>query len=435
MPHRSRNHAVVVGGSIAGLLAARVLARHFDHITLVERDVLTRTAEPRSGVPQGRHAHALLLRGKALIEELFPGLSDDLVRAGSTLVSDRNAFAWHHGGAWRVQFDTDLSFLSLSRPLLESGIANRVLALPNVSVREGTRATEFVADEARAIRGVRVVSGHRGEAKAVEADLVIDATGRGSLTPKWLRTLGFPAPTTELLPARVTYATCLFEKAAPGPEWRTMLVTGAPAKRGGFIFSIEGNRWLVTLTSFFDEPTPHDHAGFLSFARSLAAPDLHEAIHGCKPMSDVVHYRFAGSQWRHYEALDRFPEGLIVLGDAVCSFNPVYGQGMSVSAIEAECLDRAFERSKRAGGIKPDFSRDWFRGIRPIVKFAWDAVLLEDYRFPELKRQRPLRLWPLQWYMDRVQRATYRSPKVTEQFYRVVGFLDTSSALSPPYSG
>ena len=188
----------------------------------------------------------------------------------------------------------------------------------------------------------------------------------------------------------------------------------------------------MTLASFFDEPSPRDHGGFLEAARSMPVPDIYDVIRDCEPLSEVVQYRFGGSQRRRFERLDRFPEGLIVMGDAVCSFNPVYGQGMTVGAVEAERLNQALAHAKSAGGIAPDFSRRWFRTITPIVDAAWDAVLIEDYRFPELASQRPLRLGPLQWYMGRVHRATYRSPRVTEQFYQVVSFLAPPSTLFRP---
>jgi 2-polyprenyl-6-methoxyphenol hydroxylase-like FAD-dependent oxidoreductase len=431
-PHHHFEHAVVIGGSIAGLLAARVLANHFDQVTVVERDMISHAPEPRRGVPQGRHAHALLVRGKEVIETFFPGLTDDLIRDGATLVRGKGKLAWHHGRGWRIQYDSDLSFLSLSRPLLETGVASRVLVIPNVTVREQTSAEGLVLEERHTVRGVRLLSRPTHQAAVMDASLVIDASGRGSAMPRWLQSVGFPVPRTEVLPVPVTYATCIFEQRSPAPEWRTLVISGAPARRAGFVFAIEGGRWLVTLASFFDEPAPKDLEEFMSVAQSLAVPDIYEVIRGCRPVSGIVHYRFSGSQRRYYEALNGFPEGLLVLGDALCSFNPVYGQGMAVSAIEAERLDIALGRSKLAGGVEPDFARHWFQSISSVVDTAWDAISLEDHRFPELSTDRPLRLRALQWYMDQVQEATYRSPQVTEQFYRVMSFLDPPARLFRP---
>src|SRR3954452_3093632 len=432
MPSRPLRHAVVAGGSIAGLLAARVLSNHFEAVTLVERDALARTPEPRKGVPQGPHAHILLLRGQAILQSLFPGLAEELCEAGAVVINSGQELAWYYASSLRAQFQNELPLLSMSRPLLEATIAKRVSALPNIRVLERTSVNGFRTDAVRTIRGVDVNVRGSARTKEIEADLVIDATGRGSATPRWLPELGFDAPEAELVPARVTYASCTFQQPERKPKWRALAISGSPPKRVGVIFPIEGDRWLVSLGSFFDEPTPRDHSAVLVCAQSLAIQDLYEAIRNLEPRSDVVRYRFSGSQRRRYERLNRFPEGLIVVGDAVCSFNPVYGQGMTVSAIEAECLDQVLARAKCDGGLPPEFGLRWFRTIKPVVGSAWDGALLEDFRFPELAGERPPRLKPLQWYMDRVHRATHRSPAVSEQFYRVAGLLDPPSALFRP---
>jgi 2-polyprenyl-6-methoxyphenol hydroxylase-like FAD-dependent oxidoreductase len=177
---------------------------------------------------------------------------------------------------------------------------------------------------------------------------------------------------------------------------------------------------------------PQDHNAFLAYARSLAVPDIYETIRNGEPLSEIKRFRFIGSLRRRYERLEHVPEGLIAMGDAVCSFNPVYGQGMTVGAIEAEALSRAVTEARVEGGIGPDFGRRWFQTIRPVVDAAWNGVRLEDFRFPELARERPLRLRPLQWYMERVQQATHRSAFVTDRFYRVMNFLEPPSAFFSP---
>lgn len=433
MTMRQLHHAVVAGGGIAGLLATRVLSERFDKVTLIERDALPASADPRKGVPQGRHVHVLLIRGRSILERYFPGLADDLRARGAVLVNSGRELGWQHGGAWRVAYDSDLSLLCMSRPLLEHRVAERVRALPNVTVVDGARIEGLLTTDDGAVSGVRAGGGARdgGDAE-IAADLVVDATGRGSATPRWIAELGLPAPEAELVPARVTYASCTLRRTTDRPQYRALLITGAPARRGGSLVPIEGERWLLTLISYFDEPTPQDRESALAFARSLNAPPLHETISSSEPLSDIVHYRFPGSQRRRYDALSRFPDGLIVLGDGVCSFNPVYGQGMTVSAIEAECLDRELSRAEHEGGIGPDFARRWFAAIRPVIDAAWDGVLLEDLRFPELAAHRSARLRPLLWYMDRIHRATYRSPRVADQFYRVANFLDAPTSLFRP---
>jgi 2-polyprenyl-6-methoxyphenol hydroxylase-like FAD-dependent oxidoreductase len=250
--------------------------------------------------------------------------------------------------------------------------------------------------------------------------------------PQWLTELGFSAPPTELVGARVAYTGCTFRRSLDGPDWRALVISGKPSRRSGLIFPIEGDRWLVGLPGFFDEPMPQDHDAFLAYARSLAVPDLYEIIRGCEPLSEIKHYRFTRSLRRRYEQVERLPEGLIVLGDAVCSFNPVYGQGMTVSALEAEALGPMLAQAKAEGGLGPDFTQRWFKTIKPVIDAAWTGVLVEDFWLPELAEQRPLHLRPMQWYMDRVQRATHRSAFATNQFYRVINFLDPPSKLFGP---
>jgi 2-polyprenyl-6-methoxyphenol hydroxylase-like FAD-dependent oxidoreductase len=426
------HYAVVAGGSMAGLLATRVLADHFERVTLIERDVLPSNSEPRKGVPQGRHAHVLLVRGQGIMESFFPGLTEELCAAGAVRVGVPE-LAWLHAGHWRVRYHSELSFLAMSRPLLEITIAKRVRALPNVTIQDGTRVEGLRHDQERRITGLhtRSVRPHR-PADEIEAELVVDATGRGSATPRWLKELQFAAPRVDQIAAPVTYATSTFRRAPPRPDWCSLVITGAPARRAGFIFAIEGERWLVSLNAYFDEPVPDSHEEFLAYARSLPTPELYETIRHSQPLSDVVHYHLAGSIRHRYEGLQRFPAGLIVLGDAVCSFNPVYGQGMTVSAIEAETLHHALATAKQKGGLGSDFGQHWFRSIQPAIDVAWGSVQVEDYRFPELKDQRPYRIRPLQWYMERVHQATYRSPVVADQFYQVLNFLAPPTSLFRP---
>jgi 2-polyprenyl-6-methoxyphenol hydroxylase-like FAD-dependent oxidoreductase len=198
------HHAAVAGGSMAGLLATRVLADHFERVTLIERDVLPSNSEARKGVPQGRHAHVLLVRGQGIMESLFPGLTEELCAAGAVRVGVPE-FAWLHAGHWRVRYHSDLSFLAMSRPLLETTIAKRVRALPNVTIQDGTRVEGLRHDRERRITGLhtRSLSPYR-PADEIEAELVVDATGRGSATPRWLKELQFDAPRVDQIAAPVT---------------------------------------------------------------------------------------------------------------------------------------------------------------------------------------------------------------------------------------
>ena len=195
---------------------------------------------------------------------------------------------------------------------------------------------------------------------------------------------------------------------------------------------VERDRWLVSLAGYFDEHMPKDHLEFLEFARSLPVPDLYNAVMPQQPVSEVVRHGFPGSRRQRYDRLKRVPERLIVLGDALCCFNPVYGQGITVSALEAEELGAAVAAEKALGDLGRGFSARWFGRIRPIVDSAWEGICIEDARFPELSRGRTLQLKASQWYVSRLHRASYRDPRVTDQFYRVLSFIDPPSSLFRP---
>jgi 2-polyprenyl-6-methoxyphenol hydroxylase-like FAD-dependent oxidoreductase len=423
-------HAVVAGASMAGLLAARVLADHFERVTLLDRDQLPRQAEARKGVPQARHVHILLRRGCAILEDLFPGLTEELLRAGAQRVASGRELAWYHAGGWRVRHDSDLFILGLSRPLLEAHVAERVRALPNVTVVEGARANGLLADADGAVSGLVVQES--GHSSVLEADLVINAMGRGSPAPEWLLRLGYGPVQSEQIPARVTYSTCTFPEPDRRPDWRALFITCPLDGKMAVDFPVEGGRRLVTLATFFDEPAPADQEAFVAFAKSLPVPDLYEGIRDVAPLSGIVHHRFPGSQRRRYDRLRRLPVGFLVIGDAVSSFNPIYGQGMTVAALQAQALGDLLTTARQDGRITASLGRRWFREAARIADVAWQAVAVEDFRLPELAGASPIGLRPLQWYIERVQQATYRSATVTDQFYRVLNFLDPPTALLRP---
>jgi 2-polyprenyl-6-methoxyphenol hydroxylase-like FAD-dependent oxidoreductase len=424
----TRDHAIVVGASIGGLLAARVLAETFAAVTVVERDDLAVDAgSPRRGVPQGRHAHGLLARGREVLEEFFPGLSDELIGLGVPVRDLQAGFRWVNDGRLLRRAPSGLLGLGVSRPLLESRIRARVRGLPTVSLLDGTDATGLAAGaDGRRVTGLRVLQRGAGTAeRVVEADLVVDATGRGSRSPRWLEALGHQAPPVEQVHIGLAYASRSYRRAPDGPDGTAIGAT-ADRARGGVMIAQEGDRWIVSFGGFLGDAPPLDHDGYTAYAATLPSPFIHEVIRDAEPLSDAVRFRFPASTRRRYERLRRFPDGYLVFGDALSSFDPVYGQGMSVAALEALEL-----RDALAGGDRGLAGR-FFRAAASVIDGPWDIAVGGDLRFPGVQGRRTPRVRMVNAYLRRLHVAAEHDPEVGRAFLRVVNLVDRPERLLAP---
>lgn len=430
---RRHGHAVVIGASIGGLLAARVLSAHFRRVTIIERDLLPSGSTPRRGAPQARHAHVLLLRGQLILNQMFPDLLPALRERGAVPVTMGRDLRWYHFGCWKKRFASTLTGIAASRPCLEQEIRRRVQDLPNVTLIDDTVVTRYVADwEGARLTGVCVKGAHSaGIEDEIQADLIVDASGRGSQTPQRLAELGYSRPDESLVRTNYAYATRVYEQPANGVDWKNMYVIDRPpARRAGLIVSVEDNRWMVTLIGCHGDTPPTTPDAFMEFARSLPVPDLHTALTNAQPVSDIVPHGFPGSRRRHYERLGRFPVGLIVLGDALCSFNPVYGQGMTVSALEAQFLERCLRDLHARGTPNLDALTANFRlGVADVVDLPWQMATAEDLRFPQTSGPRSLKLRFMHWYLRKVHEAAGLSERVAERFAHVSNMVAPRSTL------
>jgi 2-polyprenyl-6-methoxyphenol hydroxylase-like FAD-dependent oxidoreductase len=423
-------HAVVLGASMAGLAAARVLADAYERVTVLERDPLPAAAAHRKGVPQSRHAHALLAGGRAALEELFPGLTDELVANGALSGDSQAEARFYNHGLRLCPAPSDLRSVSVSRPLLEQCARDRVRALGNARLVDRCDVAGLAGTpDGRQVRGVRVIRQADGSAEEVlKADLVVDATGRGSRSPVWLEQLGYPRPTEEEVRIGVAYASRVYRRRRDHLDGNRAVVIAATGerRRGGVMLAMEGDRWLVTLFGYPGEHPPTDPDGFAAFAATLPAPDVFEVISDAEPLGEVLPARYTASVRRRYERLDRFPCGYLVTGDAVCGFNPVYGQGMSVAALEALAL-RECLRAGPAG-----LARHFFAKVARIVDIPWGIAVGSDLRFPSTQGARTAKVRLVNAYLARFHVAAERDPVLGRAFLRVVNLIDRPEGLLRP---
>jgi 2-polyprenyl-6-methoxyphenol hydroxylase-like FAD-dependent oxidoreductase len=424
------DHAVVLGASMAGLLAARVLADAYGQVTVIDRDQLSEANTHRRGVPHGRHAHALLARGQQALEELFPGLTAELIAQGvptGDLLADGR---WYVSGHRLRQQHVGLVSLSASRPLLEGYVRSRVRALPNLRFLDSCDIVGLAATpDGRRITGARILCrADDGAREVLGADLVVDATGRGSRTPIWLQALGYAQPDEEQVRVGLGYATRTYRLPpdALDGDLAVLDATTPQHPRGGALLRLEGDRWMVTLAGMLGDHPPTDPDGFLDFARSLRFPDIYQTIRDAEPLDDPVPFRFPASVRHRYERLERFPDGLLVLGDAVCSFNPIYGQGMSVAALEALTLRRHLQR-----GIQPQ-PRQVFRELTRVVDVPWDIAVGADLNVPGVQGRRTLKVRLVNAYIARLHAAAAHDAHLASAFVRVAGLVAPPQTLLRP---
>ncbi|HEX9094648.1 MAG TPA: FAD-dependent monooxygenase [Candidatus Dormibacteraeota bacterium] len=440
-PAPAGSHAIVIGGSMAGLLAARVLADRFDRVTIVDRDRLPDEARFRDGVPQSRHLHALLKRGLSVLEELFPGLESELLAAGAVRLTGRDFLRLSAAG-WARRFEGP-PLIAATRELIEWSVRSRTLQHPKVSVlHEQEIVGLLMASDKPAITGVqtRTRGAHRHQALTAPmyGDLVVDASGRNSRAPEWLEAIGYSKPQETLIDSFLGYASCVF---APPPgfkaDWKVLMLGDKPTTmpRSGALFPIEGDRWMVTLAGYGRDYPPTNMGGFMEFARSLRSEILYQTIKDARPLSRISGFRSTLNQRRHFEALTSWPERFVVVGDAACAFNPVYGQGMSVAAMTAVALKRGLEEHiQRVGSADlTGFARGMQRTVAKASQGAWVIATGADARYPTTEGRQPRFVdRAMHAYLDRVIQVSMQDATVNEAFLRVVHLLDAPPALFRP---
>ena len=383
--------AVVIGGGMAGLMAAQVLSRHFTQVTLLDRDHLTETPEVRNGVPQARHPHTLMVRGQEILEQHFPGLTDELIRRGALPIDASREVAFYVAGDWhRPTRHADTMAIAMSRPLLETTIYGRVAANPRITIRPAHEVVNIATDPGRRRVTGLVVHDRNGPPAAhtrLDADVVVDASGRQSQAPQWLRRLGYTPADELIVNTFVGYSTRVYQTPADfAEEWKALYIRPTPktGTRGGMIIPLEGDRWFVTLLGTSHDYPPTDEAGFTEFARSLPTPKLFEAIQQAEPLTRPISYRRTESRLRRYDQLPHYLEGLLVMGDAACVLNPVHAQGITAAAISSQTLSESLQAHFKhhladdVSGLAAAFQKQQHQSLAGL----WDAIVGEDRRWP-----------------------------------------------------
>jgi 2-polyprenyl-6-methoxyphenol hydroxylase-like FAD-dependent oxidoreductase len=424
------NRALVLGGSIAGLLAARVLADAYAHVVVVERDELPDTAAHRRGVPQSRHIHGLLAGGQQALEELFDGLTAELIDLGAPADDMLEGLRAYFGGHRLRAGPSGLMALQASRPMLEASLRARVRSLASVELMDGCDVAGLTTtSDGGRVTGARVFRRLDGSAEqTLTADLVVDATGRGSRTPTWLEALGYPRPPVQRVRIGLGYVSRTYRLVPGLLEGKLgILIAATPDHpRGGALAAMENDRFLVTLFGILGDHPPTDPGGFTEFAATLQFPDINEALRAAEPLDEPVLFRHPTNVRHRYERLSRFPDGLLVMGDAMCTFNPIYGQGMSVAALEALALRAHLQQQTR-----PEPAR-FFRQIGRIVNVPWDMATGGDLAFPKVAGQRSVQMRLLNGYLAKLLAGAAQDPRLGRAFLRVAGLVDPPQALLAP---
>ena len=420
-------HAVVIGGSISGLAAARVLADYCERVTVIERDVAPAADEFRKGVPQARHPHVLLKGGELALEKLFPGLRQELLDDGALPLNMGFEMEWFFQGQWREKYSSSLINVACSRPLLESAIHTRLQAHPKVVFIQESEVVGLLVDESKTrVAGIRTCSRQTHTITEIQANIVVDASGRDSETPRWLEELGLPVPGETCVTSKPGYATRIY--AIPenfNEAWKAIYIQpSAPNHtRGAIIVAMEGNRWHVTMCGMAGDYPPTTEETFLEFAKSLPDQRIYEAIKDARPLTPVWSFRRGDNRLRHYERLAQYLEGFLVFGDAVYALNPVYGQGMTVAALGAMAMEKCLREQQAAhpDGRLDGLSKCFQQRLAAVIAGPWQLATGEDRRWnvddnvtpPDF----PTRM--MQNYMGKLLRVALTDTSVSEAFFQV----------------
>lgn len=432
MPALKHDHAIVIGGSIAGCLTAEVLSRHFTAVTIIEKGDFDDDTGERQSIPQEKHTHVLLLEGQRLMEQIFPGLTEDLTRAGAIAADLINDVRWFQYGLWKKQYASELHSAFFSRRLLDNAFRRRIRRNSKIDVRSNTAVTDLIMSRANgrpSIAGLRI-SPPDGSIATLRGALVVDASGRGSRTANWLSAAGFDEPQQMVVKTNLGYASRIYRRRPEHRDWPAVVIWPTPPEqtRIGLMLPIEEDRWMVSAGGWFGSFPKPDPDEFDEFMRTLPVPDIYERIRDAEPATGLSGFRMPGSRWNRFDRLGDFPDGLIVVGDALCSINPFFGQGMTLCAKQAHALARHIPRWLAARCSTREIQSQFVALIRP----SWNMATSEDMRFPQTEGERTLLTRIMHWYGAGVARVSASNRRARQAQLEVIHMSKSPNHLLHP---
>jgi 2-polyprenyl-6-methoxyphenol hydroxylase-like FAD-dependent oxidoreductase len=427
--------AVVIGAGIGGLSAAGALAGCFEQVDVLERSRLPRSAKSRSGTPQDRHPHGLLAGGLKALGEIFPDFDRDLAEAGAVPVRVAQDLRYERPDVGAMpQRDFGLEVLCASRPLVELVLRRRAEAISNISIRPKCRVTEIVpAKNGATVHGVQF-EGAKGRSETVAADLVVDASGRGTLTLALIDALGWPRPEETTIGVDISYATAVVRMPTDATPWKIVVTLPDPPalSLNAVLLPAEENQWMVLIATRGATPRLETWDAFLGALERLITPTLYNVLRHVEAPDCIRHYRFPASLWRHYERLPGLPRGVLPVADGFCRFNPIHGQGMAVAAQQAHLLQTAIAQA--ASGPHPiaALQASFMAAVTDILQSPWSMSTSADLAFPSTRGPRPDKFAESLQFEAALFRAAVSDAAVHRALIEVFSLLEPPSRLEEP---
>lgn len=436
-PARLGKRAVVIGAGIAGMAAAGALAGFFEQVVVLERDRLPEMPAHRPGTSQSWHAHGLLVGGLRALGALFPGIDADFASAGAVTMRINQDFREDHPTRGPMpQRDFGLSGLTMTRPIIEATLRRRASGHPNVTFRQSTPVIGIeVGSDGQRVTGVLCAAERDSSVEVIPADLVVDASGRGQPTLELLQSVGWDRLRETAIGIDLCYTTAIMAIPEDAPtDWRIALAhADAPhSGRRAVLIPVEGNRWMMTVAGRGAERPPAEWGALLAFVRDLGTRTIYSAVRRTKPIGKLARFLTPASVWRHFEGLAALPGGLVPIGDAICRFNPIYGQGMSVASKEAVLLCRLLQERATLPDPLAGLGQAFLAEAKVLIETPWSMAALPDFVYPNTRGERPADLEQSLRFSEALHRLAMRDADVQRLMVEVWHMLKPISVYQDP---